>query len=180
MNNSVQQKKNTYSETLHKQLMNCKIQSQTYSTNDMEIPKLVVPKNKEELRTSVCVIKEALNKANKLGIDLETAASLRDLTLLLNKLVECSIMISYIDKTQQIQFQKIEFPTTEQLLGMWTLLTKVTEHAQVAGAYETIEESGKLYDSLLIIGRLLGSIIGFVDSKEQNQNKEQSLHDEKL
>lgn len=71
--NVAQQKKSTVvSNSLQGQMSGSKL-----NTSDAtDIPKFEVPKKSEDLRNALAVIKAALNKANKTGIDLETAASL--------------------------------------------------------------------------------------------------------
>lgn len=97
----------------------------------------------------------------------------------LNQTVDIAIAFCYKNentKTPKItstQLLQVVFPKKDQITGLWNLLVRVTERAQQNGAFDTIEESGILYDSIIIMGNLLGSLTVYVDYRDQIKLQEQ-------
>lgn len=166
--NVVQQMKNTKYATLSNQMLSSKIQSQ-YDVSNIDNFKFSVPKNKKDIYDAFDIIKGALNKANKIGIDLQTAASLRNVLVNLNTIINCITLVSYkTDKQQNIpSLDKIEFPSIEELNDMWRLLSTTLEQAQLKGIYDSLDDSGMLFDCLMIIGNMIGSLVVYIKHKDQ-------------
>lgn len=132
---------------------------------------LSIPPNKENLTNALITIKEGINKANKAKqVDLQTAVVLRDTIINLNDIIANVIRACYKDdKPTNVPLTKINIPDRLRLESMLKVIYHTIEKAQINGTYDTIDESGSLYDSLSIIGNLLGSMIYYIDSKEKEK-----------
>ncbi len=171
--NAVQQKKSTQNTsqntTLSSQVLNYKIQSQ-FDVSNIENFKFTVPKNKIELFNALSIIKDGLDKANKTGIDLQTAASLRNVVVNIRTIMDLVSVVSYkTDKSQNISLDKLDshLPSIEQLDETWKLLSTSLEQGQSKGMYDSIDESAILYDNLMIIGNMLGSLVVYIKHRDQ-------------
>lgn len=173
--NGTQQKKTIFGNTLSNfdKLMNNT--NVGINENTMTIP-ITIPKNKEELWTSIQSLNQSLNKANKVGIlDLEKAAYMRNVIQVLTQIIEVIVRTCYSNEnitTISQQLSQIIFPEPEKIKNMWENLTEVLNLAQVKGAYDSIEESGMIFDSLKIIGMMLGSICAFTLNQKKILDEE--------
>lgn len=187
--NGIQQRKNTFGNMLdrvvdektnkliNKPINYSELENQQNSQDmnvSLEMP-LVLPKNKDELRIAYDIIIDALNKANKIGvIDLSGASILRSLMKALKQIIEYVISSCYKNENITLvsqQLSQIKFPSVDKLQNMWDNITKVLDAAQSKGAYDSIEESGMLYDNLVIIAKMLGSLVGYINNKEKMVEK---------
>jgi hypothetical protein len=130
---------------------------------------LVLPQGKESLLNAVIIIKEGINKANKSKqIDLRTAVALRDTLRCINEIVSSVVKSCYKDdKLINTPLSKIITPDKQRLESMLTIIFHTIDKAQINGAYDTVDESGNLFDSLSIVGNLLGSMITVIDKNSQ-------------
>jgi hypothetical protein len=123
---------------------------------------LNLPPNKDTLLNSLTIIKNGLNTANKSKlIDLKTSVLLRNTMKNLNEIVNTVIKVYYKDNKLVQSPEQISTLNPQVIEDMLKLLVLTIENAQLNGVYDTIEESGLLYDSLLVIGNLLTSVLKY-------------------
>ena len=157
--------------------------NQLNQQNQNNICDLSLPQDKEILLSAFAVLKDGLNKANKSKqINIQTATALRDTMRNLNDILANIIKAYYKDdKLLNIPIAKITIPDKIRLESMLTMIYHTIDKAQLNGAYETIDESGTIFDSLSIIGNLIGSMIKYINTKEQEkQEKMSKLKSEEL
>ena len=137
---------------------------------------LLLPQDKDNLTNAFVILKEGLNKANKSKlIDLQTATALRDTMRNLNDIILSVIKAYYKDdKLLMAPIAKVCIPEKIRLESMLKMIYHAIDKAQINGAYDTIDESGNLYDSLNVIGTLIGSMINYINIKEQNEKTSDS------